>query len=102
MPLLFAPNLSMLWPEQPFAERFGRAARAGFRAVELWWPGEAAATALPGLLSRWDLRLALLNFDGGDLAAGSGAWPRIRGAAGNCARTCRWRWRSPGPAGVSG
>jgi hydroxypyruvate isomerase len=70
VPLLFAPNLSMLWPDQPFAERFGRAARAGFRAVELWWPGEAAAAALPGLLSRWDLRLALLNFDGGDLAAG--------------------------------
>ena len=70
MPLLFAPNLSMLWPDQPFGERFGRAARAGFRAVELWWPGEAPAAALPGLLSRWDLRLALLNFDGGDLAAG--------------------------------
>ena len=46
MPLLFAPNLSMLWPDQPFAERFGRAARAGFRAVELWWPGEAAAERL--------------------------------------------------------
>ena len=53
MPLLFAPNLSMLWPDQPFAERlwpdqpfaerFGRAARAardGFRAVDLWWPEE--------------------------------------------------------------
>ena len=71
----------MLWPDQPFAERFGRAARAGFRAVELWWPGEAAAAALPGLLSRWDLRLVLLNFDG-DLAAGErglAADPRRRG-----------------------
>jgi hydroxypyruvate isomerase len=66
VPLLFAPNLSMLWPDQPFAQRFGRAARAGFRAVELWSPGKAAAAALPGLLSRWDVRLVLLNFDGAE------------------------------------
>jgi hydroxypyruvate isomerase len=68
--LRFAPNLSMLWAGLPLADRFGPVARAGFGAVELWWPGDDAAAGLPGLLSRWDLQLALLNFDGGDLAAG--------------------------------
>jgi len=79
--LRFAPNLSMLWADLPLADRCERAARAGFGAVELWWPG-AAAAALPGLLSRWNLRLALLNFDSGDLAAGErglAADPRRRG-----------------------
>ena len=70
MTLLFAPNLSMLWTDLPLADRFEAAARAGFGAVELWWPGDAAAATLPGLTSRWKLWLALLNFDGGDLAAG--------------------------------
>ncbi|MGO9503296.1 MAG: hydroxypyruvate isomerase family protein [Streptosporangiaceae bacterium] len=67
--MFFAPNLSMLWADLPLPERFERAARAGFGAVELWWPG-ADAELLPGLTSRWGLRLALLNFDGGDLAVG--------------------------------
>jgi hydroxypyruvate isomerase len=80
--LRFAPNLSMLWAGLPLADRFERAAQAGFGAVELWWPGDAEAAALPALVSRWNLRLALLNFDGGDLAAGErglAADPRRRG-----------------------
>ena len=68
--MLFAPNLSMLWAYLPLADRFERAARAGFGAVELWWPGAEAAESLPGLTARWNLRLALLNFDAGDMAAG--------------------------------
>jgi hydroxypyruvate isomerase len=60
----------MLWADLPLADRFERAARAGFGAVELWWPGTEAAESLPGLTSRWNLRLALLNFDTGDMAAG--------------------------------
>jgi hydroxypyruvate isomerase len=68
--LLFAPNLSMLWADLPLAERFERAAAAGFRAAELWWPGDEAAASLPGLVARWGVRLALLNFDGGAMASG--------------------------------
>jgi len=78
--MLFAANLSMLWAELPLAERFERAAGAGFGAVELWWPGAAAAESLPRLTARWDLRLALLNFDAGDMAAGE------RGLAGDPGR----------------
>lgn len=70
MSLLFAPNLSMLWAGLPLAGRFERAAAAGFRVAELWWPGDEAAASLPGLVSRWGVRLALLNFDGGDMPSG--------------------------------
>ncbi len=68
--MLFAANLSILWPELPLPERFERAALAGFGAVELWWPGAADAESVPGLAARWNLRVVLLNFDGGDTAAG--------------------------------
>lgn len=54
--MIFAPNLSMLWADLPLPDRFERAARAGFGAVELWWPGAAAAESLPALTSRWNLR----------------------------------------------
>jgi hydroxypyruvate isomerase len=35
----FSANLSILFKEAPLLERFGRAAEAGFSAVEFWWPG---------------------------------------------------------------
>ncbi len=39
----FAANLSMLFTELPFLERFAAAARAGFEAVEFLFPYEYAA-----------------------------------------------------------
>jgi hydroxypyruvate isomerase len=87
--VLFAANLSILWPDLPLAERFERAARAGFGAVELWWPGDEAAEHVPGLAARWDLRVVLLNFDGGDLAAGE------RGLAADPARRERLHGHVP-------
>ena len=38
MALRYFINLSMLYTEQPFLDRFSRAARAGFTAVEFWFP----------------------------------------------------------------
>jgi hydroxypyruvate isomerase len=34
----FCANVSILFKEAPFLERFERAAAAGFSAVEFWWP----------------------------------------------------------------
>src|SRR5437773_836284 len=87
--MLFAANLSMLWAELPVVDRCERAARAGFGAVELWWPGASAAESLPGLTARWNVRLALLNFDGGDTAAGE------RGLAADPGRRERLRANVP-------
>ncbi len=89
MTLRFAANLSILWPGLPLGERFERAARAGFSAVELWWPGDDEAALLPGLTRRWGLHLALLNFDGGDLPGGD------RGLAADPDRAGRLRANVP-------
>jgi hydroxypyruvate isomerase len=69
MPLRFSANVSMLWAELPLLERFAAAARAGFEAVELWWPGEDAEQ-VPAAVRDAGVEVVLLNFDGGDLAAG--------------------------------
>ncbi len=87
--MFFAANISMLWADLPLADRFERAARAGFGAVELWWPGAEAAESLPALTSRWNMRLALLNFDAGDMAAGD------RGLAADPARREQLRANVP-------
>ena len=41
----FAANLSMLFTEVPMLERFERAARAGFQAVEVQFPYEEIGRA---------------------------------------------------------
>jgi hydroxypyruvate isomerase len=89
MSLRFAPNLSLLWADLPLAERFERAAGAGFSAVELWWPGQDDAELLPRLTARWGLELALMNFDAGDMPAGD------RGLAADPARRDQLRANVP-------
>jgi hydroxypyruvate isomerase len=62
----FAANLSMLWPELPFLDRFEAAARAGFSAVECQFPYAWPAEELAGLLRRHRLALVLHNLPAGD------------------------------------
>lgn len=69
MPRL-AANLTMLFTEVPFLERFGRAARAGFRAVEFLFPYEHAAADIRRELDEHGLQLVLHNLPAGDWAAG--------------------------------
>ncbi len=66
----FAANLSMLFTEVPLLQRFERAARAGFSAVELQFPYEAPAAALREQLDAHRLRMVLHNLPGGDVAGG--------------------------------
>ena len=44
--LRFAANVSMLFPEAPFLDRFALAAHAGFAAVECQFPYEAPAAEI--------------------------------------------------------
>jgi hydroxypyruvate isomerase len=60
----FAANLSMLFTELPFRDRAAAAAAAGFEGVEFWWPDVPLGDIPPGL------EVVLMNFDGGDVAAG--------------------------------
>jgi hydroxypyruvate isomerase len=67
----FSANVSILFKEVPLLERFGRAAAAGFSAVEFWWPGhEAELEAVERAVGDAGLDVALFNFDAGDMAAG--------------------------------
>ncbi|MGH8631457.1 MAG: 2-oxo-tetronate isomerase, partial [Burkholderiales bacterium] len=62
----FAANLSMLFPEIAFLNRFEAAAKAGFTAVEFLFPYEHDAAALRGLLDKHTLKQVLFNLPPGD------------------------------------
>ncbi|RXF74589.1 2-oxo-tetronate isomerase [Hansschlegelia zhihuaiae] len=66
----FAANLSFLFTERPFRERFAAASAAGFRAVEILFPYDHAAETVAGQLAASKLELALFNLPPGDWAAG--------------------------------
>ena len=66
----FAANLSMLFTEAPFIERFGRAARAGFSVVECQFPYEATPEAIQAELQAHGLSLILHNLPAGNWAGG--------------------------------
>ena len=67
---VFAANLSMLFTEAPFIERFGRAARAGFTQVECQFPYEATPQAIQAELQAHGLSLILHNLPAGNWAGG--------------------------------
>ncbi|PAU64335.1 2-oxo-tetronate isomerase [Pseudomonas indica] len=66
----FAANLSMLFNDAPFLERFGRAAAAGFKGVEYLFPYEYAPAELAERLQTHGLAQVLFNLPPGDFAAG--------------------------------
>jgi 2-dehydrotetronate isomerase len=66
----FAANLSMMYTEHAFPERFAAAAGDGFTAVEYLFPYEYPAARLRGLLDGNGLQQALFNAPPGDFAAG--------------------------------
>ena len=64
----FAANLSMLYNEHPFLDRFGAAARDGFAAVEFLFPYEFPAAELAARLAAHGLQQVLFNAPPGDWA----------------------------------
>jgi hydroxypyruvate isomerase len=68
--LKFCANVSILFKDTPFLERFERAARAGFQAVEFWWPAGEALDEVEAAIRDAGLAVALFNFDAGDMPAG--------------------------------
>jgi hydroxypyruvate isomerase len=69
MPKL-AANLSFMYNEHPFLDRFAAAARDGFRAVEYLFPYEHPAAELRARLEAHGLQQALFNAPPGDWAGG--------------------------------
>ena len=66
----FAANLSFLFNEMPFIERFAAAAGAGFRGVEYLFPYDEDKEAVALALRDNDLENVLFNLPPGDWAAG--------------------------------
>ncbi len=66
----FAANLSLMFTELPFLERFEAAARAGFRAVEFQFPYSWPAPEIARRLAAHQLRLVMFNLPPGDWEAG--------------------------------
>jgi hydroxypyruvate isomerase len=66
----FCANVSILFKDAPFLERFERAAAAGFAAVEFWWPTGERLAEVEDAIRAAGLQVALFNFDAGDMAAG--------------------------------
>jgi hydroxypyruvate isomerase len=85
----FSANLSFLFKEVPFIERFSRAREAGCEAVEFMWPGTEELPAVERALADAGLEVALFNLDAGDIAAGD------RGLLSDPARHERFRENVP-------
>lgn len=66
----FAANLSLLYNEHDFVDRFAAAARDGFRAVECLFPYAHHARELAARLAGHGLRQVLFNAPPGDWDAG--------------------------------
>jgi len=66
----FAANLSMMFNEIPFLDRFDAAANAGFTAVEYLFPYDYPAKDIGERLRKNGLTQALFNLPPGDWAAG--------------------------------
>ena len=66
----FAANLTLLFNEVPFLDRFEHALRAGFDAVEYLFPYDYSAEQLSALLKQHQLKQVLHNMPPGDWDAG--------------------------------
>jgi hydroxypyruvate isomerase len=66
----FAANLTFMWGELPFLERFGAARQAGFSRVEYMFPYEFPFGELRSRLDDAGLEQVLFNLPAGDWGAG--------------------------------
>ena len=69
MPKLCA-NISMLFTEVDFLDRFELAAKAGFKGIEYWFPYDFNASDIMQHLQNNNLQQVLFNLPAGDWAAG--------------------------------
>ena len=99
MPRL-AANLSTLFKERPFLERFRAAADAGFRAVEYQYPYEEQAGEIAKRARDAGLQVVLHNMPRGDPARGEHGTACLPGREQRFRRSeerrvgkeCRSRW----------
>lgn len=81
----FAANLSLMYTELPFMERFAACARDGFKGVEVLFPYDVPASAIAVALIENALEAVLFNTPPGDMSKGD------RGLAGQPGREAEFR-----------
>lgn len=79
----FAANLTMLFTEVPFMERFASARDAGFSAIEYLFPYEFEAVELKAQLRQNRLTQVLFNLPAGKWEEGERELPQIRNESKN-------------------
>ena len=75
----FVANLSMMFNEVPFLDRFALAAKAGFKGVEFLFPYEHPAAEIAARLKDNGLQQVLFNAPAGDFAKGERGMAAIPG-----------------------
>src|ERR1700726_3872488 len=85
----FAANLSMMFNEVPFLDRFDAAAKAGFTAVEFLFPYDHPAEAIGERLRRNGLTQALFNLPPGNWDAGEKGFAAVRDRFGDLQQSVR-------------
>ena len=80
----FAANLSMMFTEVPFLDRFEAAAKAGFTSVEFLFPYDHPAETVGERLKRNGLTQALFNLPPGNWDAGEELVDHLEGGALAC------------------
>ena len=75
----FAANLTHLWAELPYLDRFDAAAEAGFTGVEVLFPYEVPAPDTQTALQRNGLEMVLLNAPGPNYTGGPRGFAAIPG-----------------------
>lgn len=78
----FAANLSMMFNELPFMDRFAAAAKAGFTGVEFLFPYDHPAAEIRKRLNDNGLTLALFNMPPGDWSNGERGLASLPGRQG--------------------
>ncbi|MEP3686687.1 MAG: TIM barrel protein [Sulfitobacter dubius] len=93
MPLIPAANLSLLWSDLPYLDRFDAAAEAGFGAVEVLSPYGIPAKETQRALLRNGLTLALINAPPPNYTGGQPGFAAIPGGEARFAHDMRRVWR---------
>ena len=83
----FSANLSFLFTEVGFLDRFAAAAQAGFRAVEFGYAYETPPREIAARLAEHGLAQVLINTPPGDLAAGERGLAALPGREDEFARS---------------
>jgi len=75
----FAANLTFLFRELPFLDRFEAAAEAGFTGVEVLFPYDDAASEITRRLTAFGLKMALINCPPPNWAGGARGFAAVPG-----------------------